>query len=39
LDFDRIKHLLKRPLIFDTKNLLDGKRLRAMGYEYVGIGR
>jgi UDPglucose 6-dehydrogenase len=39
LDFDRIKHLLKRPLIFDTKNLLDGTRLRAMGYEYVGIGR
>ena len=23
LDFDRIKHLLKRPLIVDTKNLLD----------------
>ena len=39
LDFERIKHLLKRPLIFDTKNLLDGKRLRSMGYEYVGIGR
>jgi UDPglucose 6-dehydrogenase len=39
LDFDRIKHLLKRPLIFDTKNLLDGTRLRAMGYEYVGVGR
>lgn len=39
LDFDRIKHLLKRPLIVDTKNLLDGSRLRAMGYEYVGIGR
>src|SRR5437870_9008666 len=39
LDFDRIKRLLKRPLIFDTKNLLDGTRLRAMGYEYVGIGR
>src|SRR5919108_360594 len=36
LDFERIKHLLKRPLIFDTKNLLDGKRLRSMGYEYVG---
>ena len=39
LDFNRIKHLLKRPLIFDTKNLLDGTRLRAMGYEYIGIGR
>jgi UDPglucose 6-dehydrogenase len=39
LDFDRIKHLLKRPLIVDTKNLLDSVRLRAMGFEYVGVGR
>jgi len=39
LDFDRIKHLLKRPLIVDTKNLLDPVRLRAMGFEYVGVGR
>jgi UDPglucose 6-dehydrogenase len=39
LDFDRIKHLLKRPLIVDTKNLLDSNRLRVMGFEYVGVGR
>jgi UDPglucose 6-dehydrogenase len=39
LDFDRIKHLLKKPLIVDTKNLLDSARLRAMGFEYVGVGR
>jgi UDPglucose 6-dehydrogenase len=39
LDFDRIKHLLKRPLIVDTKNLLDSVRLRAMGFQYVGVGR
>jgi UDPglucose 6-dehydrogenase len=39
LDFDRIKHLLKRPVIVDTKNLLDSVRLRAMGFEYAGIGR
>src|SRR2546423_4411459 len=39
LDFDRIKHLLKKPLIVDTKNLLDSTRLRALGFEYVGIGR
>ncbi len=39
LDFDRIKHLLKRPLIVDTKNLLDSVRLRAMGFEYMGVGR
>jgi UDPglucose 6-dehydrogenase len=39
LDFDRVKHLLKRPVIVDTKNLLDSVRLRAMGFEYVGVGR
>ena len=39
LDFDRIKQLLKNPVIVDTKNLLDSSRLRALGFEYVGIGR
>ena len=35
----RLKHLLSRPLIVDTKNILDSVRLRAMGFEYVGVGR
>ncbi len=39
LDFEKIKRLLKRPVVLDTKNLLDGTRLRAMGYQYVGVGR
>jgi UDPglucose 6-dehydrogenase len=39
LDFDRIKQLLKNPVIVDTKNLLDANRLRAMGFQYVGVGR
>jgi len=39
LDFERIKHLLKRPVIVDTKNVLDSVRMRAMGFEYVGVGR
>jgi UDPglucose 6-dehydrogenase len=39
LDFGKIKTLLRRPLIVDTKNILDSARLRAMGFEYVGVGR
>ncbi len=39
LDFDRIRKSLKRPVIVDTKNLLDGARLRALGFQYVGLGR
>lgn len=39
LDFVKMKGLLRRPLIVDTKNLLDCDRLRGLGYEYLGIGR
>jgi UDPglucose 6-dehydrogenase len=39
LDFARMKTLLRRPLIVDTKNLLDCDRLRSLGFEYMGIGR
>jgi len=39
LDFARIKHLLKRPIIVDTKNLLDSAKLRSMGFQYMGVGR
>jgi UDPglucose 6-dehydrogenase len=39
LDFVRVKTLLRRPLIVDTKNMLDCERLRGMGFEYMGIGR
>ncbi|MGZ4787976.1 MAG: UDP-glucose dehydrogenase family protein [Terriglobales bacterium] len=39
LDFSKIKRLLKRPIIVDSKNLLDSHRLRSMGFQYVGIGR
>jgi UDPglucose 6-dehydrogenase len=39
LDFSKIKNLLKRPIIVDTKNLLDSAKLRSMGFQYVGVGR
>ncbi len=39
LDFEKIKRLLKRPIIIDTKNLLDAGRMRAIGFQYVGMGR
>ena len=39
LDFSKIKHLLKRPVIVDTKNLLDSSKLKAMGFQYMGVGR
>jgi UDPglucose 6-dehydrogenase len=39
LDFTKIRHLVKHPVIIDTKNLLDSSRLRALGFQYMGIGR
>jgi UDPglucose 6-dehydrogenase len=39
LDFDRIKRVIRRPVVVDTKNLLDGARMRALGFEYLGVGR
>src|SRR5919198_66313 len=39
LDFDRIKRLVRQPIIVDTKNLLDAARMRSMGFQYVGVGR
>ena len=38
-DFDRIKADLKQPLILDGRNLYEPELMRALGIEYVGVGR
>lgn len=38
-DFQRLKQLLRRPLVVDGRNLYDPARLRQLGFEYHGIGR
>lgn len=38
-DFDRVKALLKTPLIIDGRNLYTPADVRAQGFEYSGIGR
>ena len=39
LDFPLIKSLMKKPIIFDTKNMLDSERMNELGFLYLGIGR
>lgn len=39
LDYDRIRRIIRRPVFVDTKNLLDGARMKALGFEYLGVGR
>jgi len=38
-DFDRIKQVMKAPVIFDGRNQYDPMHVRAAGFEYTGIGR
>ena len=38
-DFDLIKASLKQPLILDGRNLYEPALMRALGIDYVGIGR
>jgi UDPglucose 6-dehydrogenase len=38
-DFSRIKKLLKKPIIFDGRNIYNQVELRKMGFTYYGIGR
>ena len=38
-DFDRLRKLLRRPLLIDGRNLYDPGRMASLGFEYHGIGR
>lgn len=38
-DFDRMKRLMKHPVIFDGRNIFDPKEMRARGFTYYGIGK
>ena len=38
-DFDRIKDLMKTPIIFDGRNQYNGKRLIERGFDYQCVGK
>ena len=38
LDFDLIKSVMKKPVLIDAKNMLDGRPLLAKGFFYSGVG-
>jgi UDPglucose 6-dehydrogenase len=38
-DFARMKSTMKKPLIFDGRNIYDPKEMRDAGFTYFGIGR
>ena len=39
LNLDRLRGLLRRPLIFDARNLYEPERMRRLGFEYYSIWR
>jgi UDPglucose 6-dehydrogenase len=39
LDMERVKSLLRSPKIADLRNIYEPRDMRAMGFEYVGVGR
>jgi UDPglucose 6-dehydrogenase len=39
LDLEKLKTLLKQPIIYDGRNIYDPGVMRSMGYVYRGVGR
>lgn len=39
LDLEKIKSLMKSPVIFDGRNIYNPKRMKELGFKYFGIGR
>ena len=39
LDLDRIKQLMRRPVIVDGRNIFDPRTMRERGFVYRGVGR
>lgn len=39
LDMRRVRDLMKSPRIADLRNIYDPEDMRALGFEYVGVGR
>ena len=38
-DFERMRQLMKRPVVFDGRNIYDPNEMRALGFIYYSVGR
>lgn len=39
LNFERVKEVMERPVIFDGRNIYDPQRMKRLGFDYYCIGR
>jgi UDPglucose 6-dehydrogenase len=39
IDWNRVKDLLRRPVVVDLRNIYDPARMRGLGFHYTSVGR
>jgi UDPglucose 6-dehydrogenase len=39
LDLDKIKKMMKKPVVFDGRNIYDPAKMKKLGFIYYGVGR
>jgi UDPglucose 6-dehydrogenase len=39
LNLERVRALMRRPLVFDGRNIWEPERMRRLGFEYYSVGR
>ncbi|HEY7650476.1 MAG TPA: UDP-glucose/GDP-mannose dehydrogenase family protein [Methylomirabilota bacterium] len=39
LNLERVRALMRRPVVFDGRNIWEPERMRRMGFEYYSVGR
>jgi len=39
LNLERLRAVMRRPVIFDGRNMWEPERMRRLGFEYHSIGR
>jgi len=39
LDMERVKELMRQPVLMDGRNVYDAQRMRELGFTYRGMGR
>ena len=39
IDWDRVKNLLRRPIVVDLRNIYEPAKMRELGFHYTSVGR
>jgi UDPglucose 6-dehydrogenase len=39
IDLEKIKSLMRRPIVFDARNIFEPEKMESLGFKYFGTGR